>query len=448
MNRGPAGPPRRLEVWGGIECSAVRVAHGLVDQLERTGHVRRIEDLDRVAELGIRTLRYPLLWDRHAGAAIDWRWPDERLARLRALGIRPIVGLLHHGCGPLRNGFLDPGFVTGIARFARQVAERYPWLDAYTPVNEPLTTARFGGTYGLWHPFRTDAPSFARIFLRQCQAVRAAMAAIRTVNPRAELVQTEDVGKTHSTPALAYQAEFENERRWLTFDLLAGRLTPDLPLFGFLESAGIPTAELEDFLENPCPPDVLGMNHYVTSERLLDDRLDGYPPEMHGGNGRSAYVDVPAVRVRLEGLAGPAALLRELWDRHARPIAITEVQLACAPDEQVRWLDELWRAAEESRREGVDVRAVTAWSLFGAYDWDSLLTRHSGYYENGAFDVRTGVPVATPLAGAIRDLAARGRIDHPWVRDDGWWRRPDRFTFEPVSCPEPRTVSAGRAFSE
>ena len=26
---------------------------------------------------------------------------------------------------------------------------RYPWIDAYTPVNEPLTTARFSGLYGI-----------------------------------------------------------------------------------------------------------------------------------------------------------------------------------------------------------------------------------------------------------------------------------------------------------
>ncbi|NJK72614.1 MAG: phospholipid carrier-dependent glycosyltransferase, partial [Synechococcaceae cyanobacterium SM2_3_60] len=48
--------------------------------------------------------------------------------------------------------------------------------------------------------------------------------AIRQVNPAAKLVQTEDLGKNFSTPLLAYQAEFENQRRWLSFDLLCGRV--------------------------------------------------------------------------------------------------------------------------------------------------------------------------------------------------------------------------------
>jgi hypothetical protein len=37
---------------------------------------------------------------------------------------------------------VDPSFATGLAAFALRVAERYPWVDAFTPVNEPLTTAR------------------------------------------------------------------------------------------------------------------------------------------------------------------------------------------------------------------------------------------------------------------------------------------------------------------
>ena len=51
-------------------------------------------------------------------------------------------------------------------------------------------------------------------------------------------MQTEDLGKTHSTPALRYQADFENERRWITFDLLSGRLAPGDAMWGYLRWAG------------------------------------------------------------------------------------------------------------------------------------------------------------------------------------------------------------------
>jgi dTDP-4-dehydrorhamnose reductase len=427
----PELPP--LEMWGGVEGSCVRLPDRVDDQLLRTGHHGRRDDLNLLAQLGLRTVRYPVIW-RHS-APYDWQWADERLGHLQELGIRPIVGFLHHGCGPLPGGFLDPGFVGGLADFAREFARRYPWVDAYTPVNEPLTTARFSGMYGLWHPGTRDPAMFARILLVECQAIRAAMRAIHAVNPRAQLVQTEDIGKTHSTEVLAYQADFENERRWVSFDLLCGRIVPTAPQWRHLVGSGLDASELESFAQDPCPPDILGMNHYVTSERFLDEQLDKYPADHHGGNGRQAYADVPAVRVRAEGLVGPGTLLRELWERYRRPVAVTEVQLACTREEQVRWLCEAWDAAHEARQAGVPVRAITAWALFGACDWDSLLRVSEGHYENGAFAVTDGVPRETAIAAAVRALATQGSFQHPVLAVPGWWRRPVRFEFPPVRAP-------------
>src|SRR5207237_3260321 len=189
------------------------------DELERTGHAQRTGDLELVAALGARAVRYPVLWERvmRSGDDPDWRWADERLARIRELGLRPIVGLLHHGSGPRETNLLDDSFPDRFAAYAREVAERYPWVEDFTPINEPLTTARFAALYGHWYPHARDDHSFVRAVLNQCLAIRASMQAIREVNSRALLVQTEDLGKTYSTPGVAYQATFDNNRRWLTF---------------------------------------------------------------------------------------------------------------------------------------------------------------------------------------------------------------------------------------
>src|SRR5439155_22172421 len=83
---------RPPEMWGGVECTVNRVGDRYCDQVERTGHGRRIDDLDRIAALALRTLRYPVLWERAAPNGLeraDWRCPDQRLARLRELGIDP-----------------------------------------------------------------------------------------------------------------------------------------------------------------------------------------------------------------------------------------------------------------------------------------------------------------------------------------------------------------------
>ena len=421
-------PP--LELWGGHECTVNRVGDRWFDQTVRTGHEHRIGDLDLFAGLGIKAIRYPVLWERIAPErpdARDWRWTDERLGRLRELGLRPIAGLVHHGSGPRYTDLLDEGFAAGLAVHARATAERYPWLDAYTPVNEPLTTARFAGQYGHWHPHRRDEHAFLHALVNEVEATILAMREIRAVNPAAQLVQTEDLGHVFATDPLAHQAAFENERRWLSFDLLCGRVTPDHLMWRFMEANGLADRVLR-LNDAPCPPDVVGLNSYLSSERFLDHRLDMYSPDLHGGNGRERYADVEAVRAVLPGVMGLERLLLAAHARYALPLAVTEAHNGCTREEQVRWLTESWRACEAARAQGADVRALTAWSLLGAVDWSNLLTRDEGAYEPGVFDVRSGVPRETALAAACRRLA-RGDTDLPdGVQGPGWWSRDIRLS--------------------
>lgn len=436
----PAEPsstsPSQPEVWAGVECTVNRVGDRFFDQLERGGHAARVEDLDLLAGLGVRAVRYPVLWERTAPDGLeraDWRWADERLLRLRELGVRPVVGLVHHGSGPRETSLVDPAFPEKLARYARAVAERHPWVDDYTPVNEPLTTARFSGLYGHWYPHGRDALTFARCLFAQVRGVVLSMRAIREVNPAARLVQTEDLGKTFSTRALEYQSEFENERRWLTYDLLAGRVTRGHAMWDYFRWLGVGEADLAWFAEDPCPPDVVGVNYYLTSERFLDERLARYPAPTHGGNSRHAYADVEAVRVCAEGLAGARSILREAWERYGLPLAVTEAHLGCTREEQLRWLKEVWDAARGLRDEGADVRAVTAWTAFGAFDWHNLLTRDEGRYEPGVFDVRSPAPRPTALASMLRALSAGRDYEHPALDAPGWWRRMERICHPPVS---------------
>jgi dTDP-4-dehydrorhamnose reductase len=427
-----------LELWGGLECTVVRIGDKYRDQTVLNGHQDRPGDLDAFAALGLTALRYPVLWERVAPEGLDradWRWTDERLAQLRQLGVRPIAGLVHHGSGPRTTDLSRPDFATGLARYAGAVAERYPWLDHYTPVNEPLTTARFSGLYGHWYPHARDYRLFLRMLFNQVNGVRLAMRAIRQVNPRARLVQTDDLGRVLATPHLAYQAAYENERRWLSFDLLTGRFDRHHPLWRDVTEA-VPAAELDALLADPCPPDIIGINHYLSGERFLDERVDRYPGIPVGGNGRDRYVDVLALRVAERGVAGFESLLEEAWERYGLPLAVTEVHNGSSRDEQMRWLKEAWTAAGRLRSRGVDVRGITAWSLLGTFDWDSLLTRSAGYYEPGVFDISGGKPRPTALAGLIRDLARTGEADHPVLDGAGWWHRDIRLAWDPTPpCP-------------
>ncbi|GHA74924.1 dTDP-4-dehydrorhamnose reductase [Cognatilysobacter bugurensis] len=430
----------KLELWGGVECTICRVGDSYNRQLERSAHAIRLDDIDRFAATGMTTIRYPVLWEQIAPdgpESADWSWPDERLQRLREVGVEPIVGLVHHGSGPMYTSLVDPEFGPKLAEYAGAVARRYPWVEYYTPVNEPLTTARFSGLYGVWYPHGRDEHTFKNALFNECRGTVLAMRAIREVNPNAKLVQTDDLGKIYSTPLLAYQAELSNEVRWLGWDLICGKVDEAHSLWDWLIAVcGATPEEILWFRDNPCPPDILGVNYYVTSERFLDENQDNYPEHYHGGNRRHRYADIETARVLAQPTGGIGPLLLEAWERYGLPIAITEAHIDAKREDQLRWLAEIWLGAEQARAQGADVRAVAVWGLLGLYDWNCLLTECRDYYEAGAFDVRSGVPRPTAIAALMKALASGGLPNDPALSGAGWWRRPARFfAREPVSVP-------------
>jgi dTDP-4-dehydrorhamnose reductase len=427
-----------VALWGGLECTVNRVRDRYFSQLDRNGHAARMQDLERFASLGIRALRYPVLWERTAPnglAEADWTWPDERLPALRALGVTPIVGLLHHGSGPRHTSLVDPAFAEQLAGFAGAVAARYPWVEYYTPVNEPLTTARFSGLAGVWYPHGREDRIFVQALLNQCRATVLAMRAIRQVNPDAKLVQTDDLSKTYATPEMQPLADFFNARRWLSWDLLCGKVDRKHPLWDYLAGTGVDVGEIDWLHDNPCPPDIIGVNYYATSERWLDHRVERYAPQYRHTYLDYVHADIETARVLATPTPGIGPLLREVWERYGLPVAVTEAHIDARREDHLRWLLEIWNAANQERARGADIRAVTVWALLGSYDWNCLVTENKGYYEPGPYDVRGEQPRPTAVAAMMRELATGRPLSHPVLQGQGWWRRPGRFLARPVAAP-------------
>ncbi|PWT96063.1 MAG: dTDP-4-dehydrorhamnose reductase, partial [Bacteroidetes bacterium] len=370
-------------------------------------------------------LRYPVLWEIHQPnrqSKIIWNRSEFQLNKISNSGIEPIVGLLHHGSGPSFTNLADPNFPQRFAEYAFQVARKFPWIDYYTPINEPLTTARFSGLYGFWYPHHTNDFSFTRMFLNELKATILAWKAIKEVNPNAKLVQTEDLTYIHSTPTMKYQANFENHRRWLTWDILFGKFNPNHVMWQYFLDSGIKEKVLGFFSTNFSPPHIIGCNYYVTSERYLDEHLELFPSHAIGKNSFHQYVDVEAVRVKK--MKGIKSLLRETWNRYQTPIAITECHLHCTREEQMRWLQEVWNSCTQLRLQNIDVKAVTAWSLLGAYDWNSLLTKNLGHYESGVFEISNkGKLRTTALCTLVKQFSKNKKFKHPLLNQAGWWAK-------------------------
>jgi dTDP-4-dehydrorhamnose reductase len=425
---------KSLQMWGGLECTYNRVGDRYVDQSEKNGHNKRISDLALFKSLELQKIRYPALWELVAPKDLDhcdWSYIDERLNELKRLDQDFIATFLHHGSGPLYTSLIDPDFPDKLATYARHFITRYPWVNDFTPINEINTTARFSVMYGHWYPHLQDETMYLKSMILQCRGTALAMKEIRRVNPKARLIQTDDLGKCQSTEEVRHQRDLENERRWLSWDLLCGKVTKDHPLYWWFMKKNIDPKELEWFEENACPPDVIGVNHYHLSNRYLDHRLELFPEWSHGGNGYERYADVGAIDTGLVETIDPEVILRETWDRYGITISVTECHTMGHRESQMRWLNKIWNTCLKLKNEGINIEAVTAWSLIGTYDWHKLCVHCEDFYEPGVFDLRNPekVPKPTALSRMVHSLATRGEYHHPLLGSEGTWQTGRRILF-------------------
>jgi dTDP-4-dehydrorhamnose reductase len=409
----------KLELWASPEPTVARIDTDTVrDQIAETGLDVRTGDAERIAALGVSASRVPVLWERVAPIdphEHDFSEPARRLNALRVAGIEPIVTLLHHGSGPQYTDLLDPAFPLWFAEYAEATARMFPWIRRWTPINEPLTTARFATLYGVWYPNARDDRAFGRAMVNQTLAQQAAMRRIRRVIPDAEFVLTEDLQRYAAGDAGAAEyVEFLRERVYLSVELVAGRVGDDHTLTAFLtERCGVNALELAMMQRDACVPDLVAFNHYPHSERYLFT---------HGDDA----ADVPAVYVAGEPSPAAGPLLRAAGERLQLPLALGEVHVHAPAAERVRWLAQHVADAQALRAGGMDVRALGAWAAFGMVDWHSLLQQRAAVAEDGIYTFAgpNEVPQPTAVADALRELVATGSIDDRGVR--GWWERADR----------------------
>jgi dTDP-4-dehydrorhamnose reductase len=410
-----------FELWASPEPTVARIDGELVrDQIAETGLDSRAEgDAERIAALGVTVSRVPVLWERVAPLdphARDYSEPQRRLDALRACGIEPIVTLLHHGSGPRYTDLLDPAFPLWFAEYAEATAQAFPWVKRWTPINEPLTTARFATLYGVWYPNMRDDRAFGRAMVNQTLALQAAMRRIRRTIPDAQFVLTEDLQRfTAADAGVEDYVAFMRDRVFLSAELVAGRVDDDHPLASFLiERCGVNPFELGVMVRDACVPDLVAFNHYPHSERYVFSYAE-------------APGDVPAVYVAGEPVPAAGPLLRAAAERLRMPLALGEVHVHAPEAERVRWLAQHAADVAHLRAGGVDVRALGAWAAFGMRDWHSLLRERAGVAEDGIYTFAgpTGTPQPTAVVDALRSLAATGTIDDAGVR--GWWERPERL---------------------
>jgi beta-glucosidase len=349
----------------GIENSIPRIKNGSVrvDQMESCGHYKHWRtDFDLVQDMGIRYLRYgpPLHTTLLGPGKYDWSFADETFAELRKRRLIPIVDLCHFGVPDWIGDFQNPDFGLHFEAYARAFAERFPWVQLYTPVNEMFICATFSGRYGWWNEQGTTDYTFVTAVKNIVKANVLAMEAILQVRPDVIFIQSESSEYFHAeNPAAIKPAETMNGQRFLTLDLNYGRRV-DSGVYEFLMDNGMTREEYHFFLgrrlRQHC---ILGNDYYWTNEHRV--RADG---------STSASGEI----------FGYSEITRQYYDRYRLPVMHTETNIAEGPngDEAVNWLWKEWANVLRIRNDGIPTVGFTWYSLTDQVDWDTALREQNG----------------------------------------------------------------------
>ena len=337
--RNPAPPPTLFRSFfqGGFECSTHRRAHDRrrVDVIAATRHDELAkEDYQVLGTLGLLTVRDGLRWhliEREPGR-YDWSSVERQLAGASAAGTEVIWDLIHYGW-PDDVDVWSPDFVARFVRFAREAARRI--RDAmtgtrfYCPINEISFLSWGGGDAAYLNPFARGRGFELKVQL--ARAAIAAMEAIRAVDPGARFVHTDPVINVltdHARPADAPHAEGHRQAQFQGWDLLSGRIWPQI-------------GGRADLL------DIVGVNYYHNNQWI------------HGG---------PPINQDHPRYKPFHRILAETYSRYGRPIFVAETGIE--GHERPAWLSMIAQEVRRARQIGVPVEGICLYPILDHPGWD------------------------------------------------------------------------------
>jgi beta-glucosidase/6-phospho-beta-glucosidase/beta-galactosidase len=377
----------------GIECSYPTIDGGRVrrDELAECGHYDRWrEDLALVRELGVRVLRYGLplhkVW--LGEGRYDWSFADEVMGEMRRLQITPILDLLHFGVPDWVGDFQNPELPVLFRGYCSAVAERYPWVRYYTPVNEAYVSARNSAKFGFWNEQLKSDQGFVTALKHLTAASILGCHAIAERRHDAVIIHSESAEYIHEMRATpSAHAELANKIKFLGLDLLYG-VAPDAQTALFALDNGLSREEYDWFMRGDPPGyQVLGIDYYGRNEHII--KPDG-------------------VQFEAEDVMGWRAVACDYWQRYRKPLMHTETNVFNA-DAAPSWLWKQWVNVLSVRHEGVPVLGFTWYSLIDQIDWDSQLAQKNDTVNAcGLYDLdRKPRPVAKDFRQMLEEF---GRI--------------------------------------
>jgi beta-glucosidase/6-phospho-beta-glucosidase/beta-galactosidase len=334
---------------GGFECSTHRDSRGRrLDLIASTCHDKFAEkDYSRLIEAGILTARDGVRW--HLIEPEPYRYDfsslENQIRAARSTGIQVIWDYFHYGYPDDLDIFSDE-FIERFARFSAAVT-RYLADElgeenvSVCPVNEISFFSWVAGTVAVFHPAKKRRGNELKR-----QLVRSAIASVDAILnecPRARWMFTDPaihVVPRNSSRAARAAAESYRRAQFHAFDMLAGRLAPEL-------------GGNENYL------DLIGLNYYFHNQWRHPSR-------------RKIPVGHRQYRPFCE-------ILQEYADRYEKPMMIAETGIE--DDERPQWLRYVSEQTREAVSNGVPVYGICLYPIVNHPGWADDRHCHNGLWD-------------------------------------------------------------------
>jgi hypothetical protein len=335
-------------LMGGFECSSHRRSDGRrLDLIEATRHEEFAEkDYLRLTELGIETARDGLRWHliEKTPRRYDFSSVAAQLAAAEKAGVQIIWDLFHYGYPDDLDIFSEEfpnrfaAFTGAFAEFHLRETGRAPLV---CPINEISFFSWIAGDVGKFYPYAVGRGDEMKRQLVLSSI--AAIEAVRSVCPEARIIHTEPavyVRARPDEPEHAVEAENYRLSQYQAFDMLSGRLAPEL--------GGKP-----EYL------DILGLNYYLHNQWFFPDR-EMIPPDS------SLYRPLREI-------------LSEIYERYRRPMFIAET--GTEDEKRPEWFAYVAEETRAAANSGVELLGICLYPIVNHPGWEDERHCYNGLWD-------------------------------------------------------------------
>jgi beta-glucosidase len=388
---------RGRSIWDTFSATPGRVTDGETGAVAVDHYHRWRDDVELMAELGLRAYRFSIAWPRivpDGDGAIEPRglaFYRQLVDALRDAEIEPIVTLYHWDLPQSlqdRGGWANRGTVQAFTRYATVVHDALgDAVSTWTTINEPWCAAFLGYGSGVHAPGLTDPRAAFRATHHLLLAHGDALVAMRSQG-----AETHRYGIVPNLYGVLPATDRpEDLRAARSIDALQNRLWLDTTLLGrypdevidLQQRFGADDVVHDGDLERIAQPlDLLGVNYYTQHHvRGTDD--DAVYDSEYPGTEHVAF-DLPPEPTTAMGWSvepeGLRTLLLRLHDEWPVPPILVCENGAAFPDTEIvggvvqdedrrSFLAGHLTAVADAMDGGVDVQGYLAWSLMDNFEW-------------------------------------------------------------------------------